>query len=162
MYIKICSIKKLKYIFDDVDCTTVGAILCSSYHIYKSEFESLNSFIAFGFDDIFVVGESSFNSKIANDIKNYVDGLSKQIEILYVFCDSGESISTALAAAITRYIGEKDWYIWNNPQYHPNLLVYRIQCEVFGLKISKLKIRRLVHANDIALKRAIKKVNIDY
>lgn len=157
MHIKICSIKKLKFIFNDIDCTTSGAILCSSYPIDTSEFERLNSFIAFGFDDISVARESSFNSNIANDIKNYVDGLSKRIETLYVCCDSGESRSTALAAAITRYIGEKDKYIWSNPHYHPNPLVYKIQCEVFGLKTSKFKIRRLVYANDIALKRAIKK-----
>ena len=64
MHIKICSIKKLKFIFNDIDCTTSGAILCSSYPIDTSESERLNSFIAFGFDDISVAKESSFNSNI--------------------------------------------------------------------------------------------------
>ena len=157
MNIKITSIKKLKYILEDIDCSSTGAILCSSYPIQKECFQKLHSFISFEFDDVLKSSSSSFNNNIANDIKNYVENVNRKIETLYICCDSGESRSSALAAAIIRYMGGSDKEIWRNPYYHPNTLVYRIQCETFGLKISHLKTKRLKYINDHTLKKAIHK-----
>lgn len=50
---------------------------------------------------------------------------------LFVCCDSGESRSPAIAAAILRAAGQSDTYIWENVEYHPNCLVYRRLCKAF-------------------------------
>ncbi len=157
MDIKIASIKKLKYILKDIDCSSTGAVLCSSYPIQKEWFQKLYSFISFEFDDVLKSSGSAFNNNIANDIKNYVENVSRKIETLYICCDSGESRSSALAAATIKYMNGNDDEIWNNPLYHPNPLVYKIQCNAYGINVSEFKVRRLVRANNLALKKAIKK-----
>lgn len=157
MDIKITSIKKLKYILKNIDCSSTGAILCSSYPIHKEWLQKLHSFISFEFDDILKLSSSSFNNNIAIDIKNYVESVSRKIETLYVCYDSGASRSSALAAAIIKYLNGNDDEIWNNPLYHPNPLVYKIQCNAYGMNVSEFKARRLVRVNNVALKKTIKK-----
>ena len=74
---------------------------------------------------------------------------------LYVCCDSGESRSSALGAAILRYYGNSDKIIWQDPHYHPNTLVYTEQMLAFGFKVGKWKLKYLQHINRKALHRAI-------
>lgn len=49
---------------------------------------------------------------------------------LFVCCDSGESRSAAIAAAILRAAGQSDRIIWDSSEYHPNRLVYRRLCSI--------------------------------
>lgn len=157
MDIKICSIKRLKYILIEIDCKSTGAILCSSYPIQTEWFKELHSFISFEFDDVLKSGGSSFNGNIANDIKNYIKSVSGKVKTLYVCCDSGESRSSALAAAIMRYKGLNDITVWADWHYHPNTLVYKMQCDAFGLHTSKLKLCCLNRKNKKALTKGINK-----
>lgn len=96
----------------------------------------------------------SFDYREDMDVKEF---LEKQNDFgrIYVCCDSGESRSTAMAAAIMRYYGKSDKEIWTNPHYHPNLLVYKEQLYAFGIKVSKLRLSYLKYINNRALKRAI-------
>lgn len=74
-----------------------------------------------------------------------------------VCCDSGQSRSTAMAAAITRYFSENDLHIWENPKYHPNLLVYRTQLQVLGIEVLENELQRLRGISDNALREAIRR-----
>lgn len=96
----------------------------------------------------------AFSMKHGIEIGKFL-GIIYDVEMLYVCCDSGESRSTAVAAALLRRFGKKDMEIWKNPSYHPNLLVYKEQCSAFGIKVSALKLKYLKYINDRALKKAI-------
>ena len=74
-----------------------------------------------------------------------------------VCCDSGQSRSTAMAAAIVRYFGGDDLFIWEDPRYHPNTVVYRRQLAAFGIEISEEEAARLRQISDEALSNAIRK-----
>ena len=52
-------------------------------------------------------------------------------EQLCVCCDSGESRSPAIAAAVLEAQKESAEMIWKNPEYHPNKLVHSICNAVF-------------------------------
>lgn len=56
---------------------------------------------------------------------------------IYFCCDSGESRSTALAAATMHYLGQDEMVIWKNTHYHPNPLVYYLQCQAYELQITR-------------------------
>ena len=96
----------------------------------------------------------SFNRELGEKVKMFLDK-ENDFGRLYICCDSGESRSTAMAAAVMKYYGKMDREIWTNPHYHPNLLVYKVQMEVFGRKIKKLRLRYLKYVNNRALKKAI-------
>lgn len=111
---------------------------------------------------------NAFTQEQADQVKKHIlkwkhDGIKN----IYVCCDSGESRSTAMAAAIKRFLAgdrikyktilspqEKD--IWFNPHYHPNILVYDLMCKAFHMKTTKLGlfIRRQTSQN--ALRKAIR------
>lgn len=82
---------------------------------------------------------------------------NKSAQRICVCCDSGQSRSTAMAAALTRYFGGDDLPIWENPQYHPNRLVYRSQLQVFGIEVSDDELLRLRGISDNALHEAIRR-----
>ena len=70
-------------------------------------------------------------------------------------CDSGESRSTAMAAAIARYNNSDEMKIWLNPHYHPNPLVYKSLCDSLGVKVSKTEVADKVAVNQKAFSDAI-------
>lgn len=76
---------------------------------------------------------------------------------IFVCCDSGQSRSTAMAAAIVRYFGGDDRFIWEDPRYHPNTLVYGQQLAAFGIDASEEELARFRQISDDALSAAIRK-----
>ena len=75
---------------------------------------------------------------------------------LYCCCDSGESRSAAVAAALSRYLGRDETAFWLEPKLHPNPLVYRLLCRACGLKASRLRTAWLQHRNRQAFRNAKK------
>ena len=76
---------------------------------------------------------------------------------IYICCDSGESRSTAIAAALMRLYNQSDKIIWNNPHFHPNLLVYELMCKSMRLNCSKLRLWYNKKVSDYALKKAFRR-----
>jgi len=76
---------------------------------------------------------------------------------LYVCCDSGQSRSAALAAAIVRYFGGDDLFIWEDPKYHPNTLVYTRQLAALGMTVHREELEQLSKISDNALRDAIRR-----
>jgi len=121
---------------------------------------SINEAVCLDFDDTTMTNSPrAFNIEIALKIKEFIDSLCEDVVALYVCCNSGESRSTALSAAIMRYTKISDKYIWENPYYHPNPLVYKLQCNVFGIFVSKMGVRRKVRMNENALKSKMNSSN---
>ena len=152
----ICPIKRLYLELDEnlPDRKTI-AILLSMDDVCHPNQKLLDAFHKVSVFDTEIENKPfSFNYDDGLGIKEF---LEKQNDFgrIYVCCDSGESRSTAMAAAIMRYYGKSDKEIWTNPHYHPNLLVYKEQLYAFGIKVSKLRLRYLKYINNRALKKAI-------
>ena len=154
--LQICPIKRLYLELDEnlPDRKTI-AILLSMEDVWHYNLKLLDAIHKVGVFDTEMKNKAfSFDYREGMEIKKF---LEKQNDFgrIYVCCDSGESRSTAMAAAIMRYYGKSDKEIWTNPHYHPNLLVYKEQLYAFGINISKLRLRYLKYINNRALKRAI-------
>ena len=74
-----------------------------------------------------------------------------------VCCDSGQSRSTAMAAAIVRYFGGDDLFIWEDPHYHPNTVVYGRQLAAFGTEVSGEELAWRSSVSEEALHAAIRR-----
>lgn len=97
-----------------------------------------------------------FTVEQAKQILSFVDQLGPGITDLYFCCDSGESRSTALAAAFMRYLGQSQLVVWKNPQYHPNGYVYSVQCKACGMLLPQLYVRHLEKVNQRAFRKQIR------
>ena len=154
--LQICSIKQLFLGLDKnlPDRKTI-AILLSMDDVWHPNLKLLDAFHKVSvFDTEMKYKAFSFDYREGMDVKEFLEKES-DFGRIYVCCDSGESRSTAMAAAIMRYYGKSDKEIWTDPHYHPNLLVYKEQLYAFGIKVSKLRLRYLKYINSRALKRAI-------
>lgn len=74
---------------------------------------------------------------------------------LFLCCDSGESRSAAIAAAVLLSQNQSDLYIWNSTEYHPNHYVFKLQCAALGVNIDDEEIFMRRKLNDDAFHRAI-------
>ena len=65
-------------------------------------------------------------------IRDFVLGLGDDVELLIVHCTEGVSRSAAVAAAVTEGLGGDASWIWRDPQYRPNPLVYALVKDAFA------------------------------
>lgn len=156
--ILICPVKKLYELALEGDMCEVSAIAVSSYEVDVNKLRGLQSVITFDFDDIIDENDDrAFSSMDAYKIAEFVKSLPECTDTLFVCCDSGESRSTAMAAAIMRYNELDEMKIWKNPHYHPNPLVYHKLCNAFSIKITDMELRGRVCLNEKAFENAFKK-----
>lgn len=156
--IQICPIKEMYLIAQYVNLDNAAVIMCSSYPIDKEKVSKIKNKLLLEFDDITNKNAfSAFNIDKAMIIKGFIDSLEQNIKALYICCDSGESRSTAIGAAVMRYTKMSDMDMWKNPYYHPNPLVYQLQRKSFGISVSKFEVRRKVHINEKALRNCMRK-----
>lgn len=113
---------------------TSALIACSSRPVRLRRALFSNHFCALSFAD---VSEPDLHNAMQEGhaalIRDYFLGLSDNIADLYICCDSGESRSPAIAAAILTVSGLSDDCIWRNPFFVPNTLVYKKVCCAFGI-----------------------------
>lgn len=138
-----------------IQLDNTATILTSSYDIDASKLSGVNLQLLLRFDDITENSSNAFNSEYAENTKSFIDELPEQITTLYVCCDAGVSRSSAIAATINKYLGRDDLYIWEDPHYSPNPLVYKILCKELGIDISPQKLKQLITINENALTNAI-------
>jgi predicted protein tyrosine phosphatase len=64
-----------------------------------------------------------FDGRRAREVAAFVRAHREHVALIVVHCDAGLSRSPAVAAAITKWLGEDDspWFA----RYRPNMLVYR-------------------------------------
>ena len=153
MELHIRSNKMLLYKKDSVPADS-AAIICSSYPVNEERFDWLPLKLILYFDDITDARRPcAFTTKISKAICDFV--VANENKNLYICCDSGESRSAAIAAAICRSMEIDEMWVWRSPHYHPNPLVYKIQCESFGMPVRKEEIAELRRINAKALAAAV-------
>ena len=67
----------------------------------------------------------------ANAICWFVLRYGREIDCLIIHCSAGVSRSPAVAAGILGGLRQDESEIWDNPDYQPNLYVYRLVREAF-------------------------------
>lgn len=149
--IEIHPLKWLYYNLENDD-RTCCAIIASSYDVRVDKLAKLKSKLILSFNDIVDSSNAnSFNRSLAEKMHSYISNLQSDIEVLYVCCDSGESRSSAIAAAITRFYDEDDSDVWSNPHYCPNPLVYKLLCEELGVAMTGKELENKITLNNNAL-----------
>ncbi len=154
--IHICPVKRLYDIAAEADLSDCAALLVSSYDIHLEKLHPLCRIAVFHFADVSdPQAADALRADTAQTIAAFVERLPPGLDTLFVCCDSGESRSAAMAAALLRRRGENERRIWQNPHYHPNPLVYRRLCAAFGLAVSEAELNALAALNRDALRRTI-------
>ena len=154
--IMICPIKLLYKYATDGDMRNVSVLAVSSYDIDKEKLVAFRSKLLLNFADVTNSTDfSAFTKNAAESIAEYVKELPGNLDTLFICCDSGESRSTAMAAAIMRHNGMDEMKIWRNPHYHPNPLVYKLLCYAFRIQVSDEEVAERVAVNNKALSDAI-------
>lgn len=74
---------------------------------------------------------------------------------ILVACDNGQARSTAMAAALLRYLGKDDDYIWDDPHFRPNQLVFARMMKALDLPLQSGEIEALVARNEEAFHAAM-------
>ena len=155
--IHVSSIKGLEYSTMEHEYKN-GLIACSSRPVQMKKDIFFNNFCAVTFADVSSPDQhGAMQDGHARIIRDYILGLSDEITDLYICCDSGESRSPAIVAAILTVSGLSDACIWENPYYTPNALVYQRVCSAFGMHISDAVIARKKWNNRQAYRSAQKK-----
>ena len=155
--IRICPGTILLRMIADGRCGNCAAILSSSYpqktrsmgdvpHIFR-QYDDLDREVA----------HRSFSREDAEAYSEFIRNLP-EVDYLYCCCDAGESRSPAIAAAILRYYGQDDEYIWKNPRFHPNMLVFQRMTESLGIPVPDEEMDRLIYISDKAFANEIRRV----
>ena len=128
----IMSIKQFKDIFSKY--RSVYAILCSSFDFDEQRYNG-NNILKLRFQDVIQKNRvDCFKKDHTEKIKKFIK--QNNISELYICCDSGESRSVAIAAAIMKYYGLNDKIIWKNPHYHTNVFVFKVLCRNLGVFVA--------------------------
>ena len=136
--------------------THFAAILCSSSELKESKFDWVENKLILCFHDICDANRpNAFTIEMANRVRSFIDAQSGA-SVLYCCCDSGESRSAAVAAAACRYLHKDELDIWKNPHFHPNGLVFQLQCKAFDVPITKIQRLRREYMSRKAFRNAVK------
>lgn len=121
-------ISPIRAVIKEIPSSTAYYVLCSSY---SWDNNSPNAIELHFLDTADRSNTFAFTPTHAAIILEFFLSTPENADV-FICCDSGESRSAAIAAALKRYQGESDGDIWNSKEYHPNMLVYGICCDVFG------------------------------
>lgn len=121
-------ISPIRTVIKEIPSSTAFYILCSSY---AWDNRAPNAIELHFLDTLNKTNPFAFTHDHAMIILEFFLSTPRNADV-FICCDSGESRSAAIAAALKKYQGEPDSYIWNSKEYHPNTLVYEICCDVFG------------------------------
>lgn len=155
MTIQICPIKRLYQILAEGAMGNCGAIISSASEIDAEKVRCI-PYVFRQYEDLdYACPGRSFSKTDAAVFADFVKNL--EVEILYCCCDAGESRSPAVAAAVMRYFGLDDMQVWENPHYHPNLLVFAMLADALGAEVSDEEKDYRFYINRKAFRDAIRK-----
>lgn len=148
--ILICPISAIK---KEIEGSTAFYILCTSY---DRSIQPLDNAVWCNCVDT-ENGEHpfSFKESDAGRIARFFNSIPCDADV-FICCDSGESRSPAIAAALTRAQGESDADIWGSKEYHPNMLLFRKMCAALGIFITEKEIEELSRTNRKAFQKAFR------
>lgn len=153
----ICPLKKLYMLASDGDMSDVAVLAVSSYPISEEKLEMFDKKLCMNFADTTnTLEKSAFTTAIAEQIADYIKGLPDDLDTLFVCCDSGQSRSSAMAAAVLSYKRLDDMIIWENPRYEPNPLVYKLLCNALGVFVTDEEVSEKIKANEQSFSNSVK------
>jgi len=79
-------------------------------------------------------GINSFKLEYAERIETFIRSLDDHIDKVIVACILGRSRSAGIAAALVWYFGGDSLRIFEDSQYTPNPLCYRLLIDAFGMR----------------------------
>ena len=155
MTIHICPIKWLYQTLAEGPTGKCGAIISSSSKIDTAKLFGI-FYVFRQYEDLdYECPGRSFSQMDATAFADFVKNL--EADVLYCCCDAGESRSPAVAAAVMRFLGLDDMQVWENPHYHPNMLVFEMLANTLGVAISDQEKDFRFYTNRKAFRDAIRK-----
>lgn len=146
-------ISPIRAVMYDIKDPTADFILCTSDE--RVTVKDGGNVILLRFVDTEEAGNpGSFSEQQAMRIEAFLERTDAN-EDLFICCDSGESRSSAIAAAITLAAGGSDMRIWESVEYHPNSLVFKIMCKKLGVFLAEEAIAERRERNRIAFHNTI-------
>lgn len=94
--------------------------------IYPSTHNNIKAVLPLWFDDV-ERGTNCMTETHAEAIKKFVAANAELLVIVH--CDAGVSRSAGVAAALMKFYNGDDTPIFDNPQYRPNMLCYRVMLD---------------------------------
>ena len=151
--VKVSGLKQLYYDIDTGSLTDTESSVIIVSTTQEPRWRYIDRFsdrLVLDYDDVYDESDPyAYNMEMAERVAELVlrvadsDGVSS----LYVTCDYGESRSAGMAAAIIRYLGLEDLYLWDSAVYHPNPLVYRMTCAALGIEVTDEDLEYLTQIN---------------
>ncbi len=123
---------------DEVDAT----LLPVPYHVAN-------------YQDLDYEDPRSFSPELANQMAVFIRAHKAEVQNIYVSCQAAQSRSPAIAAALYTCYGTNPLCIFEQPQYKPNMLCFRLLTDALGVPITDIQIENLICANTQAFKAAI-------
>ena len=155
MTIRICPIKGLYQILAEGTAGNCGAMISSASGIDAAKFRGI-PYVFRQYEDLdYECPGRSFSRVEAAAFADFVKNL--EADTLYCCCDAGESRSPAVAAAVMRYFGLDDMQVWQNPHYHPNMLVFAMLADALGAAVSDEEKDFRFYTNRKAFRDALRK-----
>lgn len=80
-----------------------------------------------------------FSYQQAYKIFKFIEKWKDKVDRIWIHCDGGVSRSAGVGAAILKAYTNDDSQIFGNPNYYPNMLVYRRTLKVLTDELSKIR-----------------------
>ena len=156
MSIQICPVKRLYQILTQIPTEDTGAILSSASEIKAEKLRGI-PYVFRQYEDLdYECPGRSFSWEDATAFAAFVKSPNCP-EKLFCCCDAGESRSPAVAAAVMRYLGMDDLQIWNDPRYHPNMLVFSMLAEALDVPVTDEELDLRMYLNQKAFRDALRR-----
>lgn len=154
--LKIVAIRRLGEVLGGCDFGKTAVLVASSYDAPSVKLPP-HSIVQI-FDDVdYEIPGRSLSREQAQAYAGFVKGLPKDTETIVCACNAGESRSAALCAALCEYYGVDAGWIWDSPNYHPNMYVFGLFAEALGMKVDDEQLDALYYRNRKAFTDAIRR-----
>lgn len=158
MKIKICPVKQLYRILAEGSFERSGAVISSAAEIDPTKLRGI-PYVFRQYEDLDCECPGrSFSQTDAAAFASFLKHLGTGMDTLYCCCDAGESRSPAVAAAMMRYLGMDDMPLWQDPHYHPNMLVFEMLTNALECPVSHEEKDFRFYTNRKAFQDAIRKI----
>ena len=155
--------KQLYQILAESEPSGIAAIISTSWDAPDSVRMKGIPYICRQYRDIDYDAPGSFSDTDAEALASFVHCVSSDtnVKILYVCCDAATSRSPAVYASIARmWKVDFEEYIFRNPLFSPNMLVFQKLSSALGVPLSDEECDKLFYLSRKAFKDTTTKVKL--
>lgn len=152
----VLPIKEIEQAVISLAPESYAVIVCSNYEYNFKRAECARHWLGMTFADLTDSARpDTFKPEHGMILRRFLENLPDDVTDLFICCESGESRSPAVAAALMLASGRKDKEIWQNPHYHPNQSVFQLVCRSFGVFMPSVFVWFRTRMNRTALHKEI-------